>query len=200
MVFKEHFAGDEIKDHAAGGRDDLGDHIIPAELINQEPEQTFVERKEGKAVKHRELDEKSTASFIAGRIENPSRTRPVIKHGRNRKSNCACDQWRDLGKLHQREVNRPVNCSIGDSNNDKFSELLKNFDVFIKMKEMTTPLYDTINKIRFFLNHNYYCSIFCFMKARMATIIDIFDNVCYNAREETASCEVIANLGLFDAT
>lgn len=38
MVFKEHFAGDEIKDHAAGGRDDLSDHIVPTELINQEPE------------------------------------------------------------------------------------------------------------------------------------------------------------------
>lgn len=38
------------------------------------------------------------------------------------------------------------------------------------------------------------------MKARMATIIDIFDNVCYNGREETVSCEVTANLGLFNAT
>lgn len=38
------------------------------------------------------------------------------------------------------------------------------------------------------------------MKARIATIIDIFDNVCYNGSKETVSCEVTANLGLFNAT
>lgn len=144
--FYEQLAGDEVEDHGDEGRDDLGEHAVPGELVNHYEEQDFGEA-EGDEVEDDEFHEETAAGFLAGGVENPGHTGEVAVGGGGGEGEDVGDEGVDVEELVQDEIKNPVNGGIDDADDDELGELLEDGGVGFKMEQATAPEDKAVNPV-----------------------------------------------------
>lgn len=133
VIFEEKFAGDKVKDHTKSGRDHLGNDLMPVQLVVKHGIKPDIEAKERNAVENRKFDEETAARLAISGVEDPSRAGPEVENRGNREGNSVSPEWRKIRDKIKSKRNNPVDESIRDAYNDKLSQLLKHFGVFIEV-------------------------------------------------------------------